>query len=104
MGSSEMHLVERKVTTCRSLLAATCAGVVASFLVLAPSAAEARDYPYCIKGDYYVSALGDCSFETYEQCHAAASGRLAYCDVNPFYRFQEDGRTAYPDARRTFRR
>jgi hypothetical protein len=103
MGNSEMRMFKRKATTYRFLLAA-CAGVGASFFVLAPSAAQARDYPYCIKGDYYQNGIGDCSFDTYQQCLATASGRRAYCDVNPFYRFLEDDPVSYPDSRRTFRR
>jgi hypothetical protein len=66
------------------LLAASCVGAV-SLAVLAPSAAQARDYPYCIKGFDYDSSVGDCSFDTYEQCQASASGRPSYCDANPFY-------------------
>jgi hypothetical protein len=80
-----------------------CLGAIA--WLVRPSGAEARDYPYCIKGDSYVSALGDCSFDTYAQCKASASGRLAWCDANPFYRPQADERGAYPDVRgRRFRR
>jgi hypothetical protein len=104
MGNSEMRAVKHKVATYRFSLAAVCTGVVVSFLTLASSAAQARDYPYCIKGEYYESGTGDCSFDTYQQCLATASGRRAYCDVNPFYRFPEDGPTAYPDMRRNFRR
>ena len=48
--------------------------------------AQARDYPFCIKGADYDSSVGDCSFSTYEQCQATASGRFDYCDVNPYYR------------------
>lgn len=47
--------------------------------------AQARDLPFCIKGQGYDSALGSCSFWTYEQCQATASGRLNYCDINPYY-------------------
>ncbi|KIZ36683.1 MULTISPECIES: DUF3551 domain-containing protein [Rhodopseudomonas] len=47
--------------------------------------AEARDYPFCIKGQNYDQTLGDCSFMTYAQCQATASGRLAYCDANPYF-------------------
>ncbi len=69
----------------RRLPTAACIGAVVLLLVLASSAARAGNYPYCIKGDYYVSPAGDCSFDTYQQCLATASGRRAYCDVNPFY-------------------
>ena len=103
MDNTDMRMVETK-TTYRFLPTAACIGAVVSFLGLAPSVAQARDYPYCIKGDYYVSAAGDCSFDTYQQCLATASGRRMYCDVNPFYRPQEDDPAAYPDLRRKLRR
>jgi hypothetical protein len=43
---------------------------------------------------------GDCSYSTYAQCQASASGRYAYCGMNP--------RTAYgqmpvPGGRRYYR-
>ena len=67
------------------LLAAAALGTLAS-IGMTPSPALARDYPFCIKGaDFYDSPVGDCSFNTYEQCLATASGRRAYCDANPFY-------------------
>jgi hypothetical protein len=53
----------------------------------ATSSAEARDYPFCIKGREYDQVLGDCSFTTYQQCQATASGRYAYCDTNPYYNY-----------------
>jgi Protein of unknown function (DUF3551) len=45
----------------------------------------ARDFPFCIKGCDVGGSLGDCSFSSYEQCKAAASGRDAYCDANPYF-------------------
>lgn len=71
-------------------LAAVALGTVAS-IGMAPSPVQARDYPFCIKGDIYDSPVGDCSFDTYQQCLATASGRLAYCDVNPFYAYPNRG-------------
>lgn len=52
---------------------------------MVPDAARARDYPFCIKGGGYDGSVGDCSFDSYEQCRATASGRDNYCDANPFY-------------------
>ena len=49
----------------------------------AASPAAARDYPFCIKGCDFGAGPGDCSFSSYQQCQATASGRLAYCDANP---------------------
>jgi hypothetical protein len=66
-----------------SLLAGFAVGAVA-VVGLAPHA-HARDYPFCMRGEYSLSPLGDCSFDTLEQCKATASGLLAYCDINPYY-------------------
>jgi len=80
------------------VLASLAVGAVAA-VGLAPEAALARDYPFCMKGEEYLSPVGDCSFDTYEQCKATASGLRAYCDVNPFY---AEPQRAYP--RRPHRR
>jgi hypothetical protein len=47
--------------------------------------AQARELPFCMKGQGIADAHGDCSYATYEQCAASASGRYNYCDTNPFY-------------------
>jgi hypothetical protein len=47
--------------------------------------AAARDYPFCIKGCDFGAGRGDCSFSSYQQCQATASGRDASCDANPYY-------------------
>jgi hypothetical protein len=44
----------------------------------------AGDNRYCIQGEYYGGGVGDCSFASYQQCQATASGRNAYCGVNPW--------------------
>jgi hypothetical protein len=68
----------------RNFLMAAFAGGALAAIGMVPDA-SAREYPFCIKGDIYASSAGDCSFNTYQQCQATASGRRAYCDVNPFY-------------------
>jgi hypothetical protein len=47
--------------------------------------AAGRDAAWCIKGCDYASGFGDCSFSTYQQCQATASGRLGYCAANPYF-------------------
>jgi len=44
--------------------------------------AAAHDYPWCAQGKG-VGVPGDCSYQTYGQCMASASGRNLYCNVNP---------------------
>ena len=57
--------------------------------------AAAYDYPYCLQGSG-VGIPGDCSYQSYAQCMASASGRRAYCNINPraaFNQQQRRGRT-----------
>jgi hypothetical protein len=49
------------------------------------SPAAARDYPFCIRGCDFGGGVGDCSFSSYQQCQATASGRDAYCAANPYF-------------------
>jgi hypothetical protein len=62
-----------------AILALSAATVVT---VASPTPAAAYDYPYCAQGRG-VGIPGDCSYRTYGQCMAAASGRSLYCNVNP---------------------
>ncbi len=66
----------------RNLLLAAAVGAVAS-IGMTPTSVQARNYPFCIKGDFYPS--WDCRFDTYQQCLASASGTRAYCDANYYY-------------------
>jgi hypothetical protein len=67
----------------RRALLALLVGCAASATVAMP--ASARDYPYCIKGCDFGAGLGDCSFTSYQQCQASASGRVATCAENPYF-------------------
>jgi len=67
----------------RRALLALVLGCAASLTAAMP--ASARDYPYCIRGCDFGSALGDCSFSSYQQCQASAAGRVATCAENPYY-------------------
>jgi Protein of unknown function (DUF3551) len=51
----------------------------------APAVAS-NNAPFCIQGDAYGDGtIGDCSFSSYEQCQASASGRAARCAANPYF-------------------
>jgi hypothetical protein len=65
-----------------AFLAALVLGAAA---ILSNAPAQAGERAFCIKGDNIPDAHGDCSFDTYEQCLASASGLRRYCDANPFY-------------------
>lgn len=68
-----------------ALSAATAATITAS------TPAAAHDYPYCVEGRG-VGIPGDCSYSTYGQCMASASGRGLSCNVNPRVAFGQQQR------------
>jgi len=53
--------------------------------------AAAIDYPWCVQGRG-VGIPGDCSYTSYAQCMASASGRGLYCNVNPRTAFGRERR------------
>jgi Protein of unknown function (DUF3551) len=63
-----------------ALLAATGLAMIAA----APAEAVGTRYPYCIQGDDQ-PGLSNCTFVSYEQCAATASGRRLWCIPNPYY-------------------
>jgi len=65
------------------LMVACAAPVITATLASTP--ALALDLPYCIKGCDFPAGAGDCSFSSYQQCQASASGRDATCAANPYY-------------------
>ena len=51
---------------------------------LSPAEAVGSRYPFCLQGDEF-PGLSNCTFTSYEQCQASASGRFLYCVANPYY-------------------
>ena len=51
---------------------------------VAPAGAVGTRYPFCIQGNEH-PGLSNCTFTSYEQCQATASGRFLYCIANPYY-------------------
>lgn len=74
------------------LLLATACGL--SALLAAPAEAVGTRYPFCIQGDDQ-PGLSNCTFTSYEQCAATASGRRLYCIPNPYYVGDRDVSPAY---------
>ncbi len=72
---------------------------LAGAAVLSTGSAEARAYRYCLVEGGFATGPGTCYYDTYAQCMASASGRRAYCQVNPVFAFAEQGRYADPGVR-----
>lgn len=49
-----------------------------------PARAVGTEYPFCIQGDSQ-PGLSNCTFTSYEQCQATASGQALTCLANPYY-------------------
>ena len=77
-------------------MAALSAAAIITTVTSGPAAAY--DYPWCAQGRG-VGIPGDCSYQTYGQCMASASGRNLYCNVNPRVAFGRlrQGRPVYPN-------
>ena len=73
-----------------SLIIATLLAAGAATLA-GPTPAAAIDYPWCVQGRG-IGIPGDCSYTSYNQCMASASGRGLYCNVNPRVAFGRERR------------
>ncbi len=76
---------------CRAILVLLASSVLAA-LGAAPAAAVGTRYPFCITGQDQ-PGLSNCTFTSYEQCQATASGRYLTCIANPYYVGTDDAPT-----------
>ena len=68
----------------RKAILAVLAAIGLAALGAAPAEAVGTRYPFCLQGDEY-PGLSYCTFTSYEQCQATASGRFLTCIANPYY-------------------
>lgn len=61
----------------------------------------AQNSPFCLRGCNF--GYSDCSFSSYQQCQASASGLTGWCEANPYFRPVNDVQPA-SHARYTRRR
>jgi hypothetical protein len=52
-------------------------------------------YPFCLQGDDY-PGWSNCTFTSFQQCQASASGTPDECMANPWYQAGNDPPTASP--------
>ncbi len=60
----------------------------------APAQAVGARHPFCLQGHDY-PGLSYCTFDSYAQCMATASGRFLTCVANPFFIGESDDPYAY---------
>jgi hypothetical protein len=83
----------------RSLILTLLAASAMAALGAAPAKAVGTRYPFCIQGDEQ-PGLSNCTFVSYEQCQATASGRRLWCIPNPFYAGDSEDPRTYHGPRR----
>jgi hypothetical protein len=66
-----------------------------------PAHAVGTRYPFCIQGNEF-PGLGNCTFTSYDQCMATASGRFLTCVANPYFAGGPDDPYAYRNRHRPF--
>lgn len=64
-----------------------------------PAEAVGTRHPFCLQGQEY-QGLSYCTFDSYGQCMATASGRLLTCVANPYFAGQTDDPYAYQNRNR----
>jgi uncharacterized protein DUF3551 len=75
---------DEEIRKMRNAILAVLAASAFAALGAAPAAAVGTRYPFCLQGDEY-PGLSYCTFTSYEQCQATASGRYLQCIANPYY-------------------
>ena len=80
----------------RKLAATTIAAGTLVLIGTTPARAVGERHAFCIQGDEY-PGLSNCTFDTYAQCTASASGRPLYCIANPYFAGESDDPYAYPN-------
>jgi len=94
MEPAKLGSTMRRFEMRKAILAVLAATGLAVFTA-APAEAVGTRYPFCLQGDEY-PVLSYCTFTSYEQCQATASGRFLYCIANPYYVSEsEPPRAAY---------
>jgi hypothetical protein len=68
----------------RNIFLAVAAAGGLAMAGMAPAEAVGTRYPFCLQGNDS-PGLSNCTFTSYQQCQASASGRFLYCVANPFY-------------------
>jgi len=78
--------------------------VVSGFALIGAQPAQAYGvkHAFCIQGDDEYPGLSNCTFDTYEQCLASASGRNLDCVANPYFAGRSDDPYAYQNRYRPF--
>lgn len=78
----------------RGIVLAGLAVTALAFFAAAPAQAVGDRHPFCLQGDEF-PGLSNCTYDSYGQCMASASGRILNCVANPYFVGESDDPYAY---------
>jgi hypothetical protein len=78
----------------RHIVVTVLAAAGLATLTALPAQAVGTRHPFCLQGDEF-PGLSHCTFDSYGQCMATASGRFLTCVANPFFEGLADDPYAY---------
>ncbi|HEY2247183.1 MAG TPA: DUF3551 domain-containing protein [Bradyrhizobium sp.] len=70
------------------------AAIALAFIGTIPAHAVGDRHAFCLQGDEF-PGLSNCTYDTYAQCQASASGRFLTCVANPYFVGESDDPYAY---------
>jgi Protein of unknown function (DUF3551) len=85
----------------RRIVLATIAFTALALTGMMPAQAVGDRHPFCLQGND-APGLSNCTFDTYAQCMATASGRFLTCVANPYFVGESDDAYAYQNRGRQF--
>jgi hypothetical protein len=85
----------------RRIVLATIAATSLATLGMTPARAVGDRHAFCLQGRD-APGLSQCTFDTYAQCMATASGRFLTCIANPYFVGETDDPYAYQNRGRQF--
>jgi Protein of unknown function (DUF3551) len=89
-------------TLMRKIIVTVFAAGCLAVLCAMPAQAVGTRHPFCLQGDEY-PGLSYCTFDSYGQCMATASGRFLTCVANPYFAGESDDPYAYQNRNRPWR-
>ena len=85
----------------RRIVLAGATVIALAFVGTMPAQAVGDRHAFCLQGDD-APGLSQCTFDTYAQCMATASGRYLNCVANPYFVGETDDPYAYQNRNRQF--
>ena len=85
----------------RRIVLASFAAIALPLIAAMPARAVGDRHAFCLQGND-APGLSQCTFDTYAQCLATASGRFLTCVANPYFIGESDDPYAYQNRGRPF--